>query len=59
MGINKDQWITPDVPTLFTGNKILLNEENDDDPETTDNSQSEKYDTSHTNTDDSSERHKK
>ena len=37
MGLNKDQCLTPDVPQFIPGNKILLNKENDDNPETTDN----------------------
>ena len=37
---------------FLPGNKILLNEENDHDPETTDTSRSEKYDMSHTIRDD-------
>ena len=38
-GINKDQCFTPDIPPFITGNKRLLNEENDDNPETIDTSQ--------------------
>ena len=52
MWINKYQCLTPDVPTFLPGNKILLNKDNDDNPETTDTSKSEKYDTPHTNRDD-------
>ena len=52
MGLNKQQCLTPDVPPFLPGDKILLNEENDDNPETTDTSQSIKYDTPHTNQDD-------
>ena len=40
---------SPDVPPFLSVNKILLNEENDDDPETTYTSQYEKDDTLHTN----------
>ena len=49
--------LSPFIP----GNKGLLNEENDHNPKTTDTSQSEKYDMSHTSRDDSIEkaRHKK
>ena len=53
MAINKYQCLTPDLPPFIPVNKILLNEENDDNPETTDTSQSEKDDTSHTSRDDS------
>ena len=41
IGLNKYQCLTPDVPPFLPGNKILLNEENDDNPETTHTSQSE------------------
>ena len=51
--INKYQCVTPDVPPFIPGNKILLNKENDDNPETTNTSLSEKDDTSHTKRDDS------
>ena len=37
---------------FLPGNKILLNEENNHNPEPTDTSQSEKYDMSHTTRDD-------
>ena len=37
---------------FLPGNKILLKEENDHNPETTDTSRSEKYDMSHTSQDD-------
>ena len=37
---------------IFPGNKILFNNEDDDNPETTYTSQSEKDDTSHTNRND-------
>ena len=37
---------------FLPGNKRLLNKDNDDNPETTDTSLSEKYDMSHTSTDD-------
>ena len=52
MGLNKYQCLTPNVPTFLPGNKILLDEENDDNPETTDTPLSEKDDTSHTSQDD-------
>ena len=39
------------MSTFLPGNKRLLNEDNDDDPKTTDTSLSEKYDMSHTNPD--------
>ena len=42
MRFNKYQCLTPDLPPFIPGNKILLNEENDDNPETTDTSQYEK-----------------
>ena len=42
-----------DLSPFLPGNKILLNEINDNNPETTDTSQSEKYDMSHTSPDDS------
>ena len=42
IGINKDQCLTPDVPPFLLGNKRLLDEENDDNTETTDTSQYEK-----------------
>ena len=47
MGLNKHQCLTPNTPPFIHGNKRLLNEENDDNLETTDTSQSEKDDTSH------------
>ena len=52
MGNNKYQCLTPDVPTFLPGNTIILNKENDDNTETTDTSQYENDDTSHTNQDD-------
>ena len=42
MGLNKDQCLTLEVPLFLPGNKILINIENDDNSETTDNPQSEK-----------------
>ena len=51
-GIKKYQCLTPAVPPFISGNKWLLNEENDDNPETTDTSLSEEYYTSHTKRDD-------
>ena len=35
------------MSTFLSGNKLLLNEDNDDNPETTDTSLSVKYDMSH------------
>ena len=43
---------------IITGNKRLLNEDNDDNPKTTDTSLSEKDDMSHTSTDDFNEERK-
>ena len=37
IGINKYQCLTPKVPPFLPGNKILSNEENDDNPKTADN----------------------
>ena len=42
MGLNKDQCLTPNITPFPPGNKILLNEENDDVPETTDTSNMKK-----------------
>ena len=56
MGLNKDQCLTPNVPPFIPGNIILLNEVNDDNPETIDTSQSEKDYTSHNSRDDSIEK---
>ena len=53
MGLNKYQCLTPDILPFIPGNKILLNEANNDNPETIDNSQYEKDDMSHTSQDDS------
>ena len=47
------QCLTSDVPPFLPGNKSLRNKKNDDNPETTDTSHTEKDDTSHTNQDDS------
>ena len=41
---------------VLPGNKRLLNEDNDDNPETTDASVYEKYDMSHTSPDDFTEK---
>ena len=41
MGLNKYQCLKLDAPPFIPGNKILLNEDNDDNPKTTDTSQSE------------------
>ena len=48
MGINKYQYLTPDVPPFLLVNKILLNEDYYYNTETTDTSQYEKDDTPHT-----------
>ena len=53
IGLKKDQWLTPEVPLFLPGNKSLRNKENDNNPETTDTSHTEKDDMSHTNQDDS------
>ena len=53
MDINKYQCLTPDVPQFLPGIKRLLNEDNDDNPKTTDKSQSDKDNMSHTSRDDS------
>ena len=53
MELNKDKCLTTDVLPFLPGNKILINEENDDGPETRDTPQSEKYYMSHTSQDDS------
>ena len=52
IGLKKYQCLTPDVPPFFPGNKALINEQNDDSPETSDTSQSEEDDTFHTKQDD-------
>ena len=49
LGLEKDQCLTSDLPPFIPGKKSLRNEENDDNPETIDNSHTEKYDTSHIN----------
>ena len=51
LGIKKYQCLTSDVPEIFPVNKALRNQVNDDNPETTDTSHTEKDDTSHTNRD--------
>ena len=49
---NKQKYIKPKALSLFLpGNKILLNEDNDDNPETTDTSLSVKDDMPHTSID--------
>ena len=58
MRLNKYQCLTTDIPPFLPRNKILINEGNDDNPEDTDTSQYEKYDTSHTTRDDSIEKAK-
>ena len=37
LGLTKDKCLETDVPTFIPGTKSLRNEENDDNPETTDN----------------------
>ena len=49
----KDQCLTSDVPPFLPRIKSLRNEENDDNPKTTNNSNTEKDDTSHTDRDNS------
>ena len=51
----KNRCLTSDVPPFLPGNKSLRNKENDDNPETTYISDTEKDDTSHINRDDSIE----
>ena len=58
MGLNKYLCLTPYVPPFLPVNKRLLNEENEDNPETTDTSRSERDDTSHTSRDYSIEKSK-
>ena len=41
-GTKKDQCLTPYIPPFLPGNKALINEENDDNTETTDTSHYEK-----------------
>ena len=49
LGIQKYQCLPPHVPPFPPGNKLLINQGNDDNPETTDTSRTDKCDTSHTN----------
>ena len=55
LGLQKDQYLPSELPPFSSGMKSLRNEENDDNPETTDTSCTDKDDTSHTNRDDSIE----
>ena len=55
LGLPKYQCLPPHVPQFPPGFKSLRNEENDDNPETTDTSHTDKDDTSCTNQDDSIE----
>ena len=52
MGLNKYQWLTPDVLSFLPGNKKLVSKDIDNNNETTDTSRSEKDDMSHTSRDD-------
>ena len=56
--LQEHQCLPPHVPPFPTGIKSLINEENNDNPETTYTSRIYKYDTSHTNLDDSIENKK-
>ena len=38
IGLKKYQYLTPDVPPFLPGSKALINEWNNDNPETTDTS---------------------
>ena len=49
LGTQKYQCLTSDVPLFSSGIKSLRNEGNDENPETTDISRTDKDDTSHTN----------
>ena len=51
MGINKNKCLTPDVTPFLPGNKVLLNERNDDNPETKDTPKYQIYYMSHTRRD--------
>ena len=50
--MQKYQCLPSHVPPFSSGIKSLRNEENDDNPETIDNSRTDKDDTSNTNRDD-------
>ena len=52
LGLQKYQWIPSHITPFSSGIKSLRNEENYDNPETTNTSSTDKYDTSHTNRDD-------
>ena len=49
LGIQKYQFLPSHVPPFSSGFKLLINEENDDNPETTDTSRTDKDDTPRTN----------
>ena len=49
LGIQKDQCLPSHIPPFSSVFKSLINETNDDNPETTDNSRTDKEDTSRTN----------
>ena len=53
LGIKRYQCLPPHLPPFTPWIKSLINKENDDNPETTDTSHTDKDDTSHTNWDDS------
>ena len=55
LGIKKHQFLTSHVSPFYYRFKSLRNEANDDNPETTDTSRTDKDDMSHTNQDDSIE----
>ena len=52
LGLQKYQWLPPHITLFSSGFKLLRNEGNDDNPETTDTSLTDKDDTSRTNRDD-------
>ena len=56
LGLQKYQFLKSNVPPIPSGFKSLRNEANDDNPETTDTSRTDKDDTSRTNWDDSIEK---
>ena len=55
LGLQNDQFLPSHVPPFSSGFKSLRNKANDDNPETTDTSRINKYDTASTNQDDSIE----
>ena len=58
LGLQKYQWLPPQVPPFYPGFKSLRNKANYDNPETKDTSRTDKDDTSRTNWDDSIEIHR-